>query len=314
MTPVSGRAPGSSPWAARGVARACCGARPRNPCPAGVVSKSSWWLLKGEATSFAVKPTVLGAEQSTMAVFPVMLIPGSDDYANLIAHGRPYDLQGQLHGLTLAPFEREVENKPAGIVFYLCYECDQKAAASAGGTGGPLDVFSPDPTSHAKKADFGLPKGESIICYRRNSELYDKDKETPACAELNEASAKLGPLREFLTQGIILVDLAKAYKAGGHAMLLLPDLLDNLKIAVGLLERADLQGTRLATKNREEAKRHITESARTLRQPGQGSTVIERQGAGVVGVQGQTDSRRDEPSAGGKGWWLGSCSWSDEHE
>ena len=89
------------------------------------MSKSSWWLLKGEATSFAVKPTVLGAEQSTMAVFPVMLIPGSDDYANLIAHARPYDLQGQLHGLTLAPFEREVENKPAGILFYLCYECDQ---------------------------------------------------------------------------------------------------------------------------------------------------------------------------------------------
>jgi hypothetical protein len=66
--------------------------------------KEAGFLLKGEGCMFAVRPEVAGAEDEQLLALPIMFIPGSDDYENMLAHFEASNMRDQLESVSDSPF------------------------------------------------------------------------------------------------------------------------------------------------------------------------------------------------------------------
>jgi len=193
-----------------------------------VHSKSHWWLKKGEATSFGLRPEILGAEQTTLAVVLAMIVPGSDDWENLTPHGNSVDLFDEVEGLRYAPFPYVRDGIDGVVKFSLIWSPDQKGAASFGGTGGPIDQLSPDPYSFLGVRDFAKPHQDIVVHYRWISELYKSSELTDQERALEAKVDVLGFARMYLGYGSTLVNLLKLWTSAGHAAREMPGVLANL--------------------------------------------------------------------------------------
>lgn len=90
---------------------------------------------------------------------------------------------------------------------------DQKGAASAAGSGGPLDTWSPDPLSYATFDDFALPKGEASFEHKPWSELSHSNQQSADATP----PVVLGLYAEYIGVGVVLVDFARLWTSVGNA-------------------------------------------------------------------------------------------------
>ena len=190
--------------------------------------KKTTFLLKGEAVSVTIRPDVRHAEHSPFVTFVLMLAPGSDDMDNLMPHLEQVDMLRQIAGLTFAPFDWRVGDVDARVAFRQIWVPDQKGAASIGGTGGPVDVNAPDPSTYLKLADFGLPHGKAEIYYRPVSENFQHVHGSTISGghqALIDAQAARGGGRSYMDAEIEARDRVKIWRAGGHAVREIPQIL-----------------------------------------------------------------------------------------
>ena len=202
---------------------------------------------------FAVRPDVAGAEDIQLLALPLAFFPGSDGYLNLQAHFEENGMREQLNSLHESPFlfdsprfgflvgvifararaasvpEKSFLENPflktskhvvreahrARALFAVTWSPDQKGAAEASGSGGPLDDFNPDPTSHAKFSDFALPFGEAKCEYKWWSEL----SAAGAAGAVGQDNMPLviGLYAEYISAGLVLVDFGRLWIQVGEA-------------------------------------------------------------------------------------------------